>query len=127
MCCVRSFRLEDCRWLNAPGQNLPPGWILVLLGSPPLGRRGAVLVAMLALKVVRDMESKLQARFGTTASSSSALTPNDALRALSRLCYERLVVGGQSFLRLPQPDERQQAILEALQVSFPTRTITQHP
>jgi hypothetical protein len=97
-----------------------------LLGVRPLfvrteaHTRGAVFVAMLALKIVREMEAGLFARFGTTdQDSSSSVSASEALSALSRLCYRRIEAKGESLLRLPRPDARQQAILEALAVSLP--------
>jgi len=81
--------------------------------------RGAVFVAMLGLKLLREMQSKLAARFGTTDQDPYAVTVEDALVALGRLCLERLEIEGQSVLRLLRPDARQTEILQALQVSYP--------
>jgi transposase len=49
--------------------------------------RGHVFVPMLALKIIRFFEDKLQARFGTTDQDASTLTVGDALTALSRITY----------------------------------------
>jgi hypothetical protein len=82
--------------------------------------RGAVFVAMLALKVTREMQARLQARFGTADDdATSSTSPREALEVLSRLCYQRFQIGGQSILRLPRPDDRQQAVLDALGVVLP--------
>jgi transposase len=85
--------------------------------------RGAVFVAMLGLKLLREMQSKLGAHFGTTDDDPYAVTVEDALVALGRLCFERLEIEGKSVLRLPGPDARQSEILQALQVSYPSDRI----
>jgi transposase len=85
--------------------------------------RGAVFVAMLGLKLLREMQSKLSAHFGTTDQDPYAVTVEDALVALGRLCFERLEIEGKSVLRLPGPDARQSEILQALQVSYPSDRI----
>ncbi len=81
--------------------------------------RGHVFAAMLALKVVREMEGCLKQGFGTTEESDQALTLNDALTALSRLCFQRHEVGGEAFLQLPRPDKKQEAIFKALGIPPP--------
>ena len=68
--------------------------------------RGHVFAAMLALKVVREGERGLKDAFGTTEQSAEALTLDDALSALSRLCFQRQELGGQEVLHLPRPDAR---------------------
>lgn len=84
--------------------------------------RGAVFVAMLALKITREMQARLQACFGTTEDNpASSLSVKEALATLSRLCYQRFDIQGQSVLRLPRPDDRQSAVLKALAVSLPRR------
>jgi transposase len=87
--------------------------------------RGAVFVAMLGLKLLREMQCKLAARFGTTDQDPYAVTVQDALVALSRLCFERLDIEGQSVLRLLRPDARQTEILQALEVSYPRAAAVQ--
>jgi len=42
---------------------------------------------MLALKITRLFEDKLQERFGTTDQDPNTLTVGDALTALSRITY----------------------------------------
>jgi hypothetical protein len=69
------------------------------------------------------MQSKLSAHFGTTDDDPYAVTAEDALVALGRLCFERLEIEGKSVLRLPGPDARQSKILQALQVSYPSDRI----
>jgi transposase len=84
--------------------------------------RGHVFAAMLALKVVREGERGLKEAFGTTEQSAEALTLDDALSALSRLCFQRQELGGQEVLHLPRPDARQTAIFAAWGIASPTTT-----
>ena len=77
---------------------------------------------MLALKVVREGERGLKDAFGTTEQSAEALTLDDALSALSRLCFQRQEIGGQEVLHLPRPDARQAAIFTAWGITPPTTT-----
>ena len=80
---------------------------------------GHVFVAMLALKLCREFEACLKRTFGTTADADNAVTLQDALGSFSRLCFQRQAIGGQEFLKLPRPDERQQALFKALDISPP--------
>ena len=81
--------------------------------------RAHVLVTMLALKVVREMRRALVAAFGTTDDDRMAVTVDDALAALSRLCLLIYQVRGTAISRLPFPDARQAAILNALGTLLP--------
>jgi hypothetical protein len=81
--------------------------------------RGHVFAAMLALKIGREMNAGLGAAFGTTDDDKWAVTLDDALEALSRLCFSIYDVGGQRIERLLGPDSRQEAILEALGIRWP--------
>ena len=81
--------------------------------------RAHVFVTMLALKVVREMRRALVAAFGTTDDNKMAVTVDDALAALSRLCLLRYQVRGTAITRLPAPDVRQAAILNALGTPLP--------
>jgi len=82
--------------------------------------RGHVFSCLLALKLSRKMERRLKAAFGTTDENPRAVTLPDALAALSRLCLlNHQVDENTTVTRLPQPDERQQAILAALGVRLP--------
>ena len=86
--------------------------------------RTHVFVAMLALKIVRRLESLLRKTFGTTDDHRSALTAEDALVALGRLTYLYHQDGnGQRQTILPRPDEMQAIILDALGLSFPRKTM----
>ena len=82
--------------------------------------RAHVLVTMLALKVVREMRRALVAAFGTTDDDKMAVTVEDALVALARLCLLTYHVQDTAVPRLPTPDERQEAILNALGTPLPT-------
>ncbi len=84
--------------------------------------RGHVFAARLALKVVREGERGLKEAFGTTEQSAEALTFDDALSALSRLCFQRQDLGGQEVLHLPRPDAHQAAIFAAWGITPPTTT-----
>ncbi len=81
---------------------------------------GHVWVAMLALILVRELERGLKAAFGTTAEGDTAMTIEDALHALSRLCFQRHQSGDQTFLTLPLPDPKQEAIFQAVDITPPT-------
>ena len=84
--------------------------------------RGHVFACMLALKLSREMEHRLQVAFGTTDADPHATTLADALAALSRLCLLEYPVDEKTTLtRLPQPDHRQQDILQALGVTLPSK------
>ena len=81
--------------------------------------RAHVFVTMFALKVVREMRRALVAAFGTTDDDRMAVTVDDALAALSRLCLLISQVRGTVITRLPSPDARQAAMLHALGTSLP--------
>jgi hypothetical protein len=84
--------------------------------------RGHVFCCLLALKLSREIERRLQAAFGTTDVHPHALTVNDALAALGRLCLLKYQIDDKTMLtRLPNPDVRQREILAALGVNLPKR------
>jgi hypothetical protein len=87
---------------------------------------GHVFAAMLALKLCRELEACLKRAFGTTEAGENALTIKDALLSLSRLCFQRHETAGQAFLKLPRPDEKQEALFKALDV-LPPRSRVQKP
>ena len=65
--------------------------------------RGHVFCCMLALKLSREIERRLQAAFGTTDADPYALTVGDALAALSRLCLLEYQIDDKTKLtRLPR-------------------------
>jgi hypothetical protein len=79
-----------------------------------------VFVAMLALRILRVISTALNRAFGTTDVDPDAITVDDALRSLSRLCFHRYLCGNVQVLHLPQLDERQQAIFAALGIRPPS-------
>jgi len=82
--------------------------------------RGHVFACMLALKISREMERRLQAAFGTTDSDPHTITLPDALASLSRLCLLHYPIDSDTTVtRLPRPDVRQKEILTALGVALP--------
>ena len=84
--------------------------------------RGHVFCCLLALKLSRELERRLQAAFGTTDHDPHAITLQDALAALGRLCLLEYPMGEQSSVtRLPIPDARQTEILEAFGVPLPQK------
>jgi transposase len=69
--------------------------------------RGQVFACMLALKISREMETRLRAVFGTTDSNKYAVTFPDALVALNRLCLLNYAIDTKTTVtRLPKPDAR---------------------
>jgi plasmid stabilization system protein ParE len=84
--------------------------------------RGHVFACMLALKISRAMERRLQATFGTTDSDPHTITLSDALASLSRLCLLHYPIDADTTVtRLPRPDMRQKEILTALGVALPEK------
>jgi transposase len=82
--------------------------------------RGHVFCCLLALKLSREMERRLQARFGATDTDAHSVTLPDALAALSRLCLRVYGVDEKTTLiRMPKPDARTREILAALDVQIP--------
>ncbi len=65
------------------------------------------------------MRRALVAAFGTTDDDKMAVTVDDALAAVSRLCVLRYQVRGTALTRLPAPEARQAAILNALGTPLP--------
>ena len=84
--------------------------------------RAHVVVTMLAVKGVRAMRRALVAVFGTTADDQMAVTVEEALVALARLCLLTYHSQGTAVVRLPTPDERQAAILNAWGTPLPPET-----
>ena len=63
--------------------------------------------------MVREIRRTLVAAFGTTDDDKRAVPVDDALAALSRLCWLFDAVRGTVIARLPSPDARQAALLHA--------------
>lgn len=80
--------------------------------------RGHVFISMLSLKVARLIESRLYNAFQTTRESDDAVTVEDAMDALLRLCLNYYHLGDQTVIGLPRPDDYQQEILDALGVKI---------
>ena len=84
--------------------------------------RGHVFCCMLALKLSREIERRLQAAFGTTNADPHTCTVPDAMAALQRLCLLEYQIDKKTTVtRLPKPDARQKEILAALQVHLPEK------
>ena len=84
--------------------------------------RGHVFCCMLALKLTREIERRLQAAFGTTNANPHACTVPDAMAALQRLCLLEYQIDNKTTVtRLPKPAARQKEILSALQVHLPEK------
>ncbi len=83
------------------------------------------LVAMLALKIIREAEEMLREAFPPTKQHLCPLTLEDSLRTLSRLCFLRYQIKDTELLRLPQIDDRQLAVFKALKIR-PPKNKTSH-
>jgi len=106
---------RDFRTLKTGLLKVRPVWV-----RKESRTRGHVFCCLLALKLSREIERRLQAAFGTTDTRPDAITLPDALLALTRLCLLHYPVDKKTTVtKLPQPDARQQEILQALGVSLP--------
>ena len=65
------------------------------------------------------MRRALVAAFGTTEDDKMAVTVEDALLALARLCLLTYHIQDTAVTRLPTPDAHQKAILDALGTPLP--------
>src|SRR6266481_1551056 len=84
--------------------------------------RGHVFCCMLALKLSREMERRLQKQFGTTDSNPHAITLRDALASLGSLCLLQYKIDEKTTVtKLPQPSANQIKILAALGVTLPAK------
>ncbi len=82
--------------------------------------RGQVFCCMLALKLSREMERRLQEHFGTTDSNPHAITLRDALASLGSLCLMQYKIDEKTTVtKLPHPRANQTKILAALGVTLP--------
>ncbi len=108
---------RDFRQLKTGLLEVRPVWV-----RKESRTRGHVFCCMLALKISREMERRLQARFGTTDTDPHATTLPDAMAALCRLCLlEYQIDEKTTLMRLPRPDARQKEILAALRVQLPEK------
>jgi hypothetical protein len=77
---------------------------------------------MLALKLTRQLEQRLQAVFGTTDTDRHTVTLPNALASLSRLCLLNYEIDEKTIVtRFPRADADQKEILAALGVSLPDK------
>jgi hypothetical protein len=107
---------RDFRTLKTGLLEVRPVWV-----RKESRTRGHEFCCLLALKVSRELERRLRAAFGTTETRADAITLLDALLALTRLCLLHYAVDEKTTVtQLPQPDARQQGILNALGVSLPS-------
>jgi transposase len=81
---------------------------------------GHAFIAMLALKIVREAENLLQEAFPPNKQGHCPLSLKDALDSLGRLCLNRYKTKEFEFLRLPQLDQSQIQICNALEVCLPS-------
>lgn len=79
-----------------------------------------VFITMLALKILRKGEALLKKSFGPDQASVYDFRLQDALRTMSRLCFNRYSVKGVDVLRLPRLDNRQLAVCAALNITPPS-------
>ncbi len=108
---------RDFRQLKTGLLEVRPVWV-----RKETRTRGHVFCCMLALKLSREMERRLQARFGATDTDPHATTLADALAALNRLCLLEYQIDDKTTVtRLPKPDASQREILAALDVQLPAR------
>ncbi len=108
---------RDFRQLKTGLLEVRPVWV-----RKESRTRGHVFCCMLALKISREMEQRLQAAFGTTDKNPHAITIPDALAALSRLCLQSYQVDEKTVVtRLPLPDAHQKEIMAALRVRLPEK------
>jgi len=85
--------------------------------------RGHVMVCFLALKLARELRRRLTAVYGTTDTDPHTVTLEEALAALNRLCLQITPIDEQHYLTtISSPDDRQQKILQALQIPWPKTT-----
>ena len=106
---------RDFRTLKTGLLEVRPVWV-----RKESRTRGHVFCCLLALKVAREMERRLQAALGTPETRADAITLPDALRSLTRLCLLHYRVDEKTTVtKLPQPDARQREILQAFGVSLP--------
>jgi transposase len=80
-----------------------------------------VFIAMLALKIVRAAEKLLKQSSCSDQSSADDFHLKDALRIMSRLCFNRYDTKSIEVLRLPRLDDRQLAVCAALEIRPPSR------
>src|SRR5512143_1588656 len=113
-------RYRDLQQVERRFRNLKTGFLEVrrIFLATANRTRAHGFVAMLALKLTRLFEDRLQAAFASSASNRKPVTLADALTARSRSTYLYYRGNGQQGARLPQPDQFQQAIFAALGITL---------
>jgi hypothetical protein len=110
---------DRSRDLQAVAQDFRPMQTGLLAVRPICVRqaprpRAQGLVTMCALPVVRERRRAVVAACGPTDDDKRAVTVEETLLACARLCLLTSHVQDTAVTRLPTPDARQQAILDAL-------------
>ena len=78
-----------------------------------------VFIAMLALKLLRALRSKMNKVYGTTQEDRYAPTIKEALEAMDTLRFLHYTVGDQLVTRLSKPNDNVRKILMALNIKLP--------
>jgi hypothetical protein len=81
-----------------------------------------VFIAMLALKVSREFETRLRQHFGRTDTDENAMTVADALQTLSRIIFLNYHTDHHVMCRLVALDEKQTALFDALHIALPNKS-----
>lgn len=81
---------------------------------------GHVFISMLSLKLAREFERRLQAKFQTTNNNPHGVTLTDAMTALSRITLLNYQVENKTIRVIPKPDSCQKKILRALKLELTT-------
>jgi hypothetical protein len=100
---------QDCRTMTTGLLEVRP-----LVVRNARRTRAPVLVTMLAVQVGRAMRRARVAAFGTTEDDTMAVTVEAALLAFARLCLLTSHVQGTAVTRVPTPEARHKAMLDAL-------------
>ncbi len=79
-----------------------------------------VFISMLALKIVRVFERNLKLIGEKNENKKEIITVDDAMAALSRLCFLHYKNQDKEVVRLPSPDTLQQTVLSAIGLNLPT-------
>jgi len=79
-----------------------------------------VFIAMLALKIVRVAEQLFKHASSSDQGAGHDLRFSDALRIMSRLCFNRYTTKDIDLLRLPRLDDRQIKVCVALEIRPPS-------
>jgi hypothetical protein len=105
---------QDCRTMTTGLLEVRP-----LVVRNARRTRAPVLVTLLAVQVGRAMRRARVAAFGTTEDDTMAVTVEAALLAFARLCLLTSHVQGTAVTRVPTPEARHKAMLDALGTPLP--------